>query len=186
MVQSVAPRVLGRSGVGAGGRAARAEVGAARTWALLLAGVSSAVAIAVTLGGRTATTVAVIGGLIVFGLVFAVNSSLHSYLILAYSERDDVSIDVGFYYSANATGRLVGTLLSGVLYLAGGLEAALWGSTGFVVAAWLLSLRLPVLPAVGEAQARPGVVDGADLDVDDSGGQAEIPDDVLGQVGRDA
>ncbi len=63
-----------------------------------------------------------------FGVVFAVNSSLHSYLILAYSEGDDVSLDVGFYYSANATGRLVGTLLSGVLYLWGGLDAALWGS----------------------------------------------------------
>ena len=88
----------------------------------------------------------VVGGLIVFGIVFALNSSLHSYLILAYSERDHVSLDVGFYYSANATGRLVGTLLSGVLYLWGGLDAALWGSTTFVLVTWLLTLRLESLP----------------------------------------
>ena len=92
----------------------------------------------------------VVGGLVVFGVVFAVNSSLHSYLILAYSQGDDVSLDVGFYYSANAAGRLVGTLLSGVLYLWGGLEAALWGSTTFVAITWLLTLRLPALTASDE------------------------------------
>jgi predicted MFS family arabinose efflux permease len=88
----------------------------------------------------------VVGGLIVFGVVFAVNSSLHSYLILAYSDDDDVAIDVGFYYSANAAGRLVGTLLSGVLYLWGDLDLALWGSAAFVALTWLLTLRLPALP----------------------------------------
>ena len=66
-------------------------------------------------------------------------------MILAYSQGDAVSLDVGFYYSANAAGRLVGTLLSGVLYLWGGLGAALWGSTCFVLATWLLTLRLPHL-----------------------------------------
>jgi predicted MFS family arabinose efflux permease len=184
----VAPKLLGRSpAVGdAGRRAVGGEVAQARRWALALAGVSAAIAVAVAVGGRSTTTVAVVGGLVVFGLVFAVNSSLHSYLILAYSEREDVSIDVGFYYSANATGRLVGTLLSGLLYLAGGLEAALWGSTAFVAVTWLLSLRLPVLPAMGEPEAGPGVVDGADLDVDDAGAQSELPDDVAGQVGGDA
>ena len=90
---------------------------------------------------------AVLGGLIVFGVAFALNSSLHSYLILAYAGDDDVSMDVGFYYSANATGRLVGTLLSGLLYLWGGLEYAMWGSTGFVAVTWLLTRRLPPLPA---------------------------------------
>ena len=81
-----------------------------------------------------------------FGVVFAMNSSLHSYLILAYSDDDVVALDVGFYYSANAAGRLVGTLLSGVLYLWGGLELALWGSAVFVALTWLLTLRLPPLP----------------------------------------
>ena len=91
-------------------------------------------------------SVAVVGGLIVFGVVFAVNSSLHSYLILAYSDDDTVAMDVGFYYSANAAGRLVGTLLSGVLYLWGGLPAALWGSAAFVAITFVLTLRLPPIP----------------------------------------
>ena len=138
MVQSVAPRLLRRSTA-----SVDAEIGAARTWALVLAGVSALIAIAVAID--VATTVAIVGGLIVFGIVFALNSSLHSFLILAYADNDDVSLDVGFYYSANATGRLVGTLLSGVLYLWGGLEAALWGSAAFVAIAWLLTLRLPPL-----------------------------------------
>jgi predicted MFS family arabinose efflux permease len=105
--------------------------------------VSISMAVGVALD--VAVTLVVVGGLIVFGVVFAINSSLHSYLILAYSQGDDVSLDVGFYYSANAAGRLVGTLLSGVLYLWGGLDAALWGSAVFVAITWLLTLRLPPL-----------------------------------------
>jgi predicted MFS family arabinose efflux permease len=78
--------------------------------------------------------------------VFAMNSSLHSFLILAYADDDGVSMDVGFYYSANAVGRLVGTLLSGVLYLAGGISLAMWGSTVFVVITWVLAKRLDPIP----------------------------------------
>lgn len=136
IVQSATPRFLRRAA-----NDGTAEIAAARTWALTLAAVSALMAVAVSFD--FATTVAVVGGLIVFGIVFALNSSLHSYLILAYAEGDDVSLDVGFYYSANATGRLVGTQLSGVLYLWGGLVAALWGSAGFVAITWLLTLRLP-------------------------------------------
>jgi predicted MFS family arabinose efflux permease len=138
IVQSFAPRLLRRSIA-----SVDAEIGAARTWAFVLGVVSVAMAVGVTLD--VAVTAVVVGGLIVFGVVFAINSSLHSYLILAYSQGDDVSLDVGFYYSANATGRLVGTLLSGVLYLLGGLELALWGSSAFVAVTWLLTLRLPPL-----------------------------------------
>ena len=138
IVQSFAPRVLGRGG------AQVDEVKAAQHWALILLGVT--VLIAVAAGIDVATTAAVVGGLIVFGVVFAMNSSLHSYLILAYADDDDVAIDVGFYYSANAAGRLVGTLLSGMLYLWGGLDLALWGSAAFVALTWLLTLRLPALP----------------------------------------
>ena len=138
IVQSFAPRILGRGGTQVD------EIRAAQHWALLLGGVTTLVALAVGFG--VATTVAVVGGLIVFGVVFAMNSSLHSYLILAYSDDDDVALDVGFYYSANAAGRLVGTLLSGVLYLWGGLDLALWGSAIFVAITWLLTLRLPPLP----------------------------------------
>ena len=60
--------------------------------------------------------VTMLGGLVLFGIVFALNSSVHSYLVLAYSEADRVSLSVGYYYMANACGRLLGTLLSGVLY----------------------------------------------------------------------
>ena len=69
-----------------------------------------------------------LGGLALFGVVFALNSSVHSYLVLAYSEADRVSLSVGFYYMANACGRLLGTLLSGVLYQQAGVVASLWGA----------------------------------------------------------
>jgi predicted MFS family arabinose efflux permease len=137
-VQSLAPRVLTRNG-------ALDEVRAAQRWALVLAAVAATMAVAVALD--IAVTVAVVGGLIVFGMVFALNSSLHSYLVLAYSDDDEVALDVGFYYSANAAGRLVGTLLSGVLYLWDGLVTALWGTAVFVLITWLLTLRLPPVPA---------------------------------------
>ncbi len=138
MVQSMAPRLLRRGGKSVD------EIRAAQQWAFALACVSGAIALAVAFDAGT--TVAVVGGLVVFGIVFALNSSLHSYLILAYSDDDAISLDVGFYYSANAAGRLVGTLLSGLLYLWGGLSAALWGSAAFVVITWVLTLRLPALP----------------------------------------
>ena len=140
IVQSAAPRLLRRSIA-----SVDAEIGAARNWAFVLGIVSVSMAAGVALD--VAVTTIVVGGLIVFGVAFAINSSLHSYLILAYSHGDSVSLDVGFYYSANAAGRLVGTLLSGVLYLWGGLDAALWGSAAFVAITWLLTLRLPALAA---------------------------------------
>jgi hypothetical protein len=117
---------------------------AAQRWALVLGTVSAAIAVLVAVD--VAVTVAIVGGLIVFGAVFALNSSLHSFLVLAFSDDDEVALDVGFYYSANAAGRLVGTLLSGVLYLWGDLAAALWGSTAFVVLTWVLARRLPPVP----------------------------------------
>jgi MFS transporter, APGE family, 1-arseno-3-phosphoglycerate exporter len=138
IVQSSAPRWLRR-----GSGAHLDEVAAARVWALALGVVSAALATLVAFD--IGVTAVVVGGLFVFGVAFALNSSLHSYLILAYSDDDDVSVDVGFYYSANAAGRLVGTLLSGLLYLWGGLAVALWGAAGFVAITWLLTLRLPAI-----------------------------------------
>ena len=141
-VQSLAPRLLRlERPPGEGASAPRSEVAAATRWAMALAIVSAALAIAVM--ANTAVALAVVGGLIIFGVVFAVNSSLHSYLILAYTGGDDVTLDVGFYYSANAAGRLTGTLASGLLYLLGGLNAALWGTTVFVVICLVLTHRLP-------------------------------------------
>lgn len=84
-----------------------------------------------------------LGGLLVFGAVFAVNSSLHSYLILSYAKNDGVSLDVGFYNMSNALGRLIGTLLSGWVHQAHGMVACLWISAIFLLLAALASLSLP-------------------------------------------
>ncbi len=138
IIQSAAPKLLARGGTQVD------EVRATQCWGLTLAGISTAIALAVAL--NLSETVAIVGGLILFGAAFAMNSSLHSYLVLAYSDDDTVATDVGFYYSANAGGRLVGTLLSGVLYLWAGLPGALWGSAAFVLTAWALSLRFPPIP----------------------------------------
>lgn len=82
-------------------------------------------------------------GLMLFGALFAVNSSLHSYLIVSYASEDAVSLDVGFYYMANAMGRLVGTVLSGLVYQAYGLAACLWISTAFIGITAMISIKLP-------------------------------------------
>jgi len=82
-------------------------------------------------------------GLMLFGIIFAINSAVHSYLILAYSDKEKVSMNVGFYYMANAGGRLVGTVLSGAVYQSHGLTGCLWISTFFIVMAMILSLALP-------------------------------------------
>jgi len=88
-------------------------------------------------------------GLFLFGVVFAVNSSLHSYLIVRFADADNVALDVGFYYMANAMGRLLGTLLSGWVYQQWGLPACLWVSSLLVVFAGVASLRLPVVTKAG-------------------------------------
>ena len=85
----------------------------------------------------------IVAGLALFGFVFAINSAMHSYLIVAWSEREHVSMNVGFYYMANAGGRLVGTLLSGWVYQNQGLTGCLWWSAGFVLVAALISSLLP-------------------------------------------
>ena len=136
--QAAAPRFVRRRVKGSGGE----PDGRTATWlALGLAVCPAAIAIALTAGVNP--TLAIIGGLIPFGLAFAVNSAVHSYLILAYADNDKVAMNVGFYYMANACGRLAGTVLSGLLYEWHGLTACLWASTGCVLAAGLLSLLLP-------------------------------------------
>jgi predicted MFS family arabinose efflux permease len=82
-------------------------------------------------------------GLTAFAVVFAVNSAVHSFLIVSWSDRDKVSMNVGFYYMANAGGRLAGTVLSGAIYQSAGITGCLWWSAAFVLAATLISLRLP-------------------------------------------
>lgn len=72
-------------------------------------------------------------GLLIFGACFAVNSSLHSYKIIAIANKNSVSMDVGFYYMANALGRLIGTVLSGFVYQLYGLIFCLLISAVFVL-----------------------------------------------------
>jgi predicted MFS family arabinose efflux permease len=86
----------------------------------------------------------VVAGLGLFGFAFAVNSSVHSYLILAYAGSEKAAEDVGFYYAANALGRFIGTLLSGLLYQWGGLIYSLIGSALMLSICWLVTLALPV------------------------------------------
>lgn len=107
-------------------------------------------AIAFALMNAFAPAFSVVTGLIIFGIVFAFNSAVHSYLILAYTDSDKVAMNVGFYYMANAMGRLAGTVLSGLLYQIGmtlstygGLIICLWASVAFVLLAGLISLLLP-------------------------------------------
>ena len=135
LVQSLAPYVTGRRGGEVpDGRAAFG-------WATLLA------IIPATMAGLLAreypAELVLVFGLMVFGVLFAINSSLHSYLIVSYASEDGVSLDVGFYYMANALGRLLGTVLSGWVFQQAGLGACLAISAVFVALAALISLALP-------------------------------------------
>ena len=150
-VQSIAPYFTGKH------RHQVPDGRAAFAWALLLAGVPAAMAL-LLLQGQSAQWV-LIAGLAVFGFVFAVNSSLHSYLIISYAAEDGVSLDVGFYYMANALGRLIGTVLSGWIFQAYGLAACLLVSAVFVVMAALVSVALPRHSAGQGARQPSPVVD---------------------------
>ncbi|KEF42895.1 MAG: MFS transporter permease [Cyanobium sp. CACIAM 14] len=116
---------------------------AVQFWAAVLTAIPALIAVALW-RQVVHPGVAVVAGLAAFGVVFALNSSIHSYMVLAYAGSERVSLDVGFYYMANAAGRLLGTLLSGALFLAGGLQACLWCSALLVALSWAASLRLPV------------------------------------------
>jgi predicted MFS family arabinose efflux permease len=136
-VQAIAPALVPRSADGLS-----REVGGARLWAGLLLAVPLALALALQ-GGLTARPdLLLAAGLAVFALPFAVNSSLHSYLILAYAGSEKAAEDVGFYYSANAAGRLAGTLLSGLLYQVAGIEGCLAASAAMLLVCWLATFLL--------------------------------------------
>ena len=109
-------------------------------WALLLMVVS--LGLAVSMQQLWNLNLVIILGLALFGIVFAINSAAHSYLIVSWSDREHVSMNVGFYYMANAGGRLAGTLLSGALYQFYGLEGCLYGSAIFALMAAIMSLEL--------------------------------------------
>ena len=137
VVQGFAPRLLRRwqdAGTAPGPKSAQMA-------ALTLMGIP--ILIALGLGSDLPASGVVVLGLIVIGVVFALNSALHSYLILAYSQGERVALDVGFYYMANAGGRLAGTLLSGWSYQALGLAGGLWISAAMVAASALIAFSLP-------------------------------------------
>ena len=139
IVQSIAPILLRTK------TAAAPSGSAALLWAMLLALGTVLLALALNnaeLMNMSVSTVLIIG-LILFGILFAINSSLHSYLIVSYAKDDGVSLDVGFYYMANAMGRLIGTILSGWIYQSAGLVACLWVSAIFIALTAVISIGLP-------------------------------------------
>ena len=138
-VQAAAPKI-----VRAQGRPAGEITRIAARWVALLTVIPFALAGAAWLadGPSTWLTVTLIVGLLAFGFVFAINSSVHSYLILAFTSAERVTMDVGFYYMANAAGRLTGTLLSGVSYQLGGLPLCLATAGVMAGASWLVVRRI--------------------------------------------
>jgi MFS family permease len=138
-VQAAAPRLLG-----ARNQPEEAMTAKAILWAGLLVPIPFALALAAFLAGGPAPwlTATLIAGLLLFGFVFAINSSVHSYLILAFGSADRITRDVGFYYMANAAGRLIGTLLSGVSFQLGGLPLCLATAGLMALASWIAARRL--------------------------------------------
>ncbi len=137
-VQAMAPAVVARSKDGLS-----REVPAARIWGAVLTFIPVLIALLLAMPGVRHPDILVVVGLAVFGFAFAVISSLHSYLILAYAGSEKAAEDVGFYYAANAAGRLSGILLSGLLMQAGGLPLCLWGSAAMLAVCLGLTLLLP-------------------------------------------
>jgi predicted MFS family arabinose efflux permease len=135
IVQSFAPHFTGKK------QAKAPTASAAFIWASYLTFIPALIALALHFDFYSQH--ALILGLLIFGGIFAINSSLHSYLIVSFASKDGVSLDVGFYYMANAMGRLIGTLLSGWVYQQYGLEACLWISSIMLLCTSILSLALP-------------------------------------------
>src|SRR5260370_20390656 len=138
MIQAVAPALVARSPDGLS-----REVPYARLWAGLLTAIPLVLALLLRDPSLWRPDLVVVSGLALFALPFAVNSSLHSYLILAYAGSEKAAEDVGFYYAANATGRLIGILLSGALFQLAGMTACLLGSAAMLAVCWALTFLLP-------------------------------------------
>ena len=109
-------------------------------WGLLLAIIPTLIAVA--LSNNLDPAITLITGILIFGIVFAINSALHSYLIVEMARDDGVSLDVGFYYMANAGGRLAGTILSGWIFQEFGLTLCLWVSALFLFASAAISILI--------------------------------------------
>lgn len=142
LVQALAPSVVRRSGDGFS-----REVPEARLWGAVLTAIPLVLALMLDHSHIARLDLVIVAGLCAFGFAFAVISSLHSYLILAYAGSEKAAEDVGFYYAANAAGRLVGILLSGVLAGSGGLAACLWGSAVMLALCLTVTFLLPAAAA---------------------------------------
>ncbi|MGP9810252.1 organoarsenical effux MFS transporter ArsJ [Rhodopseudomonas sp. NSM] len=149
-VQALAPSLVTRSDDGLS-----REIPAARLWAGLLAAVPIVLALTMQLPQISRPDLVVVIGLALFGLPFAVNSSLHSYLILAYAGSEKAAEDVGFYYAANAAGRLLGIILSGMLYQFAGITGCLAGSVVMLLLCWLITLVLPLTASPTPIRQQP-------------------------------
>ena len=147
IIQASAPSVVRRSSDGLS-----REVPGARLWSLILSIVTICIGSLLVIQTEHVDWILVIG-LSIFGFAFAVNSSVHSYLILAYAGSEKAAEDVGFYYAANAVGRFIGTFLSGALYSLGGIEACIWCSAAMLFICWLTTLGLPTLSIKNKRQS---------------------------------
>lgn len=136
VVQSVAPVITRQN------KKTAPDGKTALFWAMLLTAVPALIAWQLYNPSYNSETV-LVAGLMIFGVIFAINSSVHSFLILAYSREDGVSLDVGFYYMANAMGRLLGTILSGIIFQWQGLEACLITASAFLIITTFISMALP-------------------------------------------
>jgi MFS family permease len=136
IIQSLAPVLIQKLGLGGVPKSKTVQF-----WTSLLTVVPGLIAIALQLG--LPATITIVGGLMLFGIVFAFNSAVHSYLVLAFTDDDKVALNVGFYYMANSGGRLAGTVLSGFVYQFYGLVGCLWVSTLLVLAAAIITRKLP-------------------------------------------
>jgi Major Facilitator Superfamily len=148
-IQAVAPSLVSRSIDGLS-----KEVPAARLWGGVLAAIPLLLVLILQTPELWRPDLIIVIGLLLFGIPFAVNSSLHSYLILAYAGSEKAAEDVGFYYAANATGRLAGILLSGALYQVGGIVACLIGSGVMLATSWLITFLLPTAAETVPAKER--------------------------------
>lgn len=151
IIQFLAPTLLRRFGNGEPPKSKTIQF-----WTGMLTAIPASIALAMQLNAPLDVTIVV--GLMIFGIVFAFNSAVHSYLVLAFTDDDKVALNVGFYYMANSGGRLIGTVLSGLVYQLYGLVGCLWVSSVFVLAAWVISLKLPDLqpsPAISFGTAKP-------------------------------
>jgi predicted MFS family arabinose efflux permease len=129
IVQTLAPKITAASGK------------TAFEWVAAICMLPALIAAGLYLGWNA--ELLIVAGLLIFGALFAINSSVHSYLIVSYAREDGASLDVGFYYMANAAGRLVSTLLSGLIYQYYGLAACLIGSSIMLITAVVISRKLP-------------------------------------------